>query len=179
MNEIIHNVSVNVMQSDELIRELVERIAGEIGLIIFSLKPTKEFTDEEVALELEVEINDVRKALFALYEIGMAEYKRHRDDETGWMEYHWKINYDKQNDVLKRELNKTRNKLQEKLDAESSTVYYICQNGHIKVSYEEAMELNFMCPKCGVVLEFHDNSLATDKIKEEIGKIEEMLNEIK
>lgn len=164
------------MQSEELIRELIERVAGEVGLIIFALKPKKGFTDEQIAMELGIEINDVRKALFALYEIGMAEYTRHRDDETGWMEYHWKINYDKQMEVLKRELLKTKNKLEEKLDSETSTMYYICQNGHVKVSYAEAMELNFMCPKCGVVLEYHDNTVAADKIREEIRKIDEMLN---
>lgn len=166
------------MQSEELVRELIERVAGEVGLIIFALKPKKGFTDEQIAMELGIEINDVRKALFALYEIGMAEYTRHRDDETGWMEYHWKINYEKQMDVLRRELQKTKNKLEEKLDSETSTMYYICQNGHVKVSYAEAMELNFMCPKCGVVLEYHDNTIAADKIREEIKKIDEMLNAI-
>lgn len=30
-----------------------------------------------------------------MYEIGLAEYRRKKDDETGWMEYYWKINYDK------------------------------------------------------------------------------------
>jgi transcription initiation factor TFIIE subunit alpha len=166
------------MQSDELIRELIERVAGEVGLIIFALKPKKGFTDEQIAIELGIEINDVRKALFALYEVGIAEYSRHRDDETGWMEYHWRINYERQIDVLEKELRKTKSKLEEKLESETSTMYYICQNGHVKVSYAEAMELNFMCPKCGVVLEYHDNSIAADKIREEIKKIEEMLNEM-
>jgi transcription initiation factor TFIIE subunit alpha len=79
---------------------------------------------------------------------------------------------------LRRELLKTKNKLEEKLESETSTVYYICQNGHVKVSYAEAMELNFMCPKCGVVLEYHDNSISADKIREEIKKIDEMLRDI-
>lgn len=94
------------------------------------------------------------------------------------MEYHWRINYERQIDVLEKELRKTKSKLEEKLESETSTMYYICQNGHVKVSYAEAMELNFMCPKCGVVLEYHDNSIAADKIREEIKKIEEMLNEM-
>ncbi|MFO7967683.1 MAG: transcription factor E [Archaeoglobaceae archaeon] len=165
-------------QTEELIRELIERISGEVGLIIYSLRPKNGFTDEQIASELGIEINDVRKALFSLYEVGVAEYTRHRDDETGWMEYHWKINYDKQTEVLKRELQKTKNKLEEKLETETSTMYYICQNGHVKVSYAEAMELDFMCPKCGVVLEYHDSSVAADQIKEEIKKIEDILDQI-
>ncbi len=166
------------MQSDELIRELIERVAGEVGLLIFMLRPNREFTDEQLALELGLEINEVRRALFALYEIGIAEYRRKRDDETGWMEYYWKINYDKQNEVLKRELLKTKEKLEEKLEAETSTVYYICMNGCVKVSYETAMEFGFMCPRCGAPLEYFDNSMATERIREEIMKIEGALKNL-
>jgi transcription initiation factor TFIIE subunit alpha len=172
-------VNVKVAQSDELIRELIERVAGEVGLIIFMLRPKKEFTDEHLALELGIEINDVRKALFSLYEIGIAEYRRNRDDETGWMEYHWKINYDRQTEVLRRELLKTKRKLKEKLEAEISTVYYICVNGCMKVSYENAMELGFTCPRCRATLEYIDSSKATEKIREEISKIEETLGNLR
>lgn len=166
------------MQSDELIRELIERVAGEVGLLIYTLRPDKEFTDEQMALELGLEINEVRRALFALYEIGIAEYRRKRDDDTGWMEYYWKINYDKQNEVLKKELLKTKKKLEEKLEAETATVYYICMNGCVKVSYETAMEFGFMCPRCGSLLEYFDNSIATEKIREEIEKIEEAIRNL-
>lgn len=169
---------MNEIQAEELLQELIERVAGEVGLIIYTLKPKGEFTDEQLALELGIEINEIRKALFSLYELGIAEYKRRRDDETGWMEYYWRINYDKQLDVLKHELEKTKRKLEEKLEAETSTVYYICTNGCIKVSYEEAMELNFTCPKCGGILEYLDSSKANEKIREEIKKIEEMLQSL-
>ena len=167
------------MESNELIRELIERVAGDVGLIIYSLRPRREFTDEQMSEELGIEINDVRKALFALYELGLAEYRRKRDDETGWMEYYWKINYDKQNEVLRRELLKTKRKLEEKLEMEESSIYYICINGCVKISYEEAMEYNFMCPRCGSMLEYFDTSIIVEKVKEEIEKIDEMLNSLK
>ncbi len=169
---------MNSLNTEELIRELIERTAGEVGIIIWELKPKKEFTDEELSIILELEINDVRKALFALYEIGLAEYRRKRDDDTGWIEYYWKINYDRQKEVLKRELLKAKKKLEEKIEDESLKMYYICQNGCIKVSYEQAMELNFICPKCGGVLEYLDSSIAIEKIKEEIKKIEEVISNL-
>ncbi len=170
---------MNVLQAEELIRELIERVAGEIGVIIYELRPKKEFTDEELAMELGIEINEVRKALFALYELGLAEYRRKRDDETGWMEYYWKINYDKVKEVLRRELLKTKRKLEEKLEDETSTVYYICVNGCMKVTYEQAMEFDFTCPKCGAPLEYFDSSIAIEKVREEIEKIDEILESLK
>jgi len=172
-------VNVTVMESDELIRELIERVAGDVGLIIYSLRPKKEFTDEQMSLELGTEINDIRRALFSLYELGLAEYRRKRDDETGWMEYYWKINYEKQNEVLRRELLKTREKLKEKLDEEEMSVYYICVNGCVKISYEEAMECNFACPKCGSQLEYFDTSVIIEKVKEEVARIDEILTNLK
>ena len=169
---------MNVLQEEELIRELIERVAGEIGVIIYELKPKKDFTDEQIAMELGIEINEVRKALFALYELGLAEYRRKRDDETGWMEYYWRINYDKQKDVLKRELLKTKKKLEEKLEDEMNTVYYICVNGCMKITYEQAMEFDFTCPRCGAPLEYFDSSVAIEKVKEEIKKIDEILRSL-
>ena len=163
---------------DELIAELIERVAGELGVIIYSIEIKDEFTDEQLAEELGVEINEVRKALFALYELGLASYRRKKDDETGWMEYYWRINYDKEKEILRKELEKTIEKLERKLEIEDETIYYICINGCIKVKYEEAMELGFICPRCGGQLEYLDSREALIKIKEEIDKIKEMLNKI-
>ncbi|HIP63153.1 MAG TPA: transcription factor E [Archaeoglobus profundus] len=170
---------MNILKSEELIKELIERVAGEVGVIIYEFKPKDEFTDEKLSIELGIDINDVRKALFALYEIGLAEYRRKRDDETGWMEYYWKINYDKQNEILRKELLKTKRKLEEKVKNESSTIYYICINGCMKINYEQAMEYNFICPRCGAQLEYMDSSIAIKKAKEEIKKIDEILNNLK
>ncbi|MEM0350218.1 MAG: transcription factor E [Archaeoglobaceae archaeon] len=164
-----------LMKGDELIAELVSRVAGEIGAILYSLGIKNEFTDDQLALELGIEINEIRKALFAMYEIGLAEYKRRRDDETGWMEYYWKINYDKAKIVLRRELEKTKRNLEKKLENETSAIYYICPNVCVKLNYDEAIANNFSCPNCGSPLEYLDNKEAIKKKKEEIANIEKLL----
>ncbi len=165
-------------EEDELLRELINRVAGKVGLIIYSLKPKKEFTDEQISQKLNIEINEIRKALFALYELGLVEYRRRKDDETGWMEYYWKLNYDKFKSVLKRELMKTLKNLEAKVESEASSIYYICTRGCIKVPYEVAMENNFTCPYCGNSLDYLDNSSTMQKAKEEIEKIKEYLNNL-
>ncbi len=167
------------VQLEELLNELIERVAGEVGLILYSLRLDGEFTDDQLALELGIEINEIRRALFALYEIGLAEYRRRRDDETGWMEYYWKLNYDRAVEVVKRELEKTKKKLEEKLEVESNTIYYICPNMCIKASYDEAMDLNFTCPRCGKMLEYLDCSEAIKKAREEIERIDSILKSLK
>ncbi|ADC64426.1 Transcription factor TFIIE, alpha subunit [Ferroglobus placidus DSM 10642] len=164
-----------ISEVDELLAELIERVAGEIGLVIYSMGLEEEFTDEQIANELGVEINEVRKALFALYEIGLASYRRVKDDDTGWIEYFWKLNYDKEKEVLLRELTKTKRNLEEKLKEEDQSVYYLCKNGCVKVSYEEAMEYNFMCPKCGGMLEYLDNTKAVEAIKKELEHLEKLI----
>ncbi|AIY90914.1 transcription factor E [Geoglobus acetivorans] len=168
-------METQISELDELLVELIERVAGELGVIIYSLGIEGEFTDEQLSQELGVEINDVRRVLFALYEIGLATYRRTRDEETGWMEYYWKISYDRERDVLRKELEKTREKLEAKLEIEDGSVYYICVNGCVKVSYEEAMEFGFSCPKCGDMLEFLDSSGAIEQIREELEKINRLI----
>jgi len=171
-------VGSQAIKLEDLLNELIERVAGEVGLILYSLNINGEFTDDQLALELGIEINEIRRALFALYEIGLAEYRRRRDDETGWMEYYWRINYEKATEVIKRELEKTKRKLEEKLESETSTIYYICPNMCIKASYDEAMEYNFTCPKCGNMLEYLDCTDALGKIKEELRRIEGILDDL-
>ncbi|MEM0215645.1 MAG: transcription factor E [Archaeoglobaceae archaeon] len=163
-------------KGEELIGELVSRVAGEIGAILYSLGIKDEFTDDQLALELGIEINEIRKALFAMYELGLAEYRRKKDDETGWMEYYWRLNYDKARVVLRRELEKTKEKLLRKLEAERNAIYYICPNMCVKVSYDDAISLNFTCPRCQSELQFLDTSSAIQKIEEEIRRIEEILS---
>ncbi|MDK2795359.1 MAG: transcription initiation factor subunit alpha [Archaeoglobaceae archaeon] len=163
-------------KEEELIGELISRVAGEIGAILYSLGIKGEFTDDQLALELGIEINEIRKALFAMYELGLAEYRRKKDDETGWMEYYWKLNYEKSRLILKRELEKTKEKLLKKLEAERNAIYYICPNMCIKVSYDEAISMNFVCPRCQSSLQFLDCSSAIAKIEEEIKNIDEILS---
>lgn len=163
---------------DELIRELIERVAGEVGLIIWDMKPKEDLSDEEMSIILGIEINDIRRALFALYELGLAEYRRKRDEDTGWIEYYWKLRYDRQSEILRRELEKVKRKLEEKISYESENIHYMCENGCVKVRYEEAMELNFVCPRCGGTLEYLDVTEAIEKVRDEIRKIDEILAEL-
>ncbi|MEM2022764.1 MAG: transcription factor E [Archaeoglobaceae archaeon] len=174
----VETAKSDAINLDKLINELIERVAGEVGVLLYSLQLDGEFTDDQLALELGIEINEIRRALFAMYEVGIAEYRRKRDDETGWMEYYWKINYQKVKEVLKKELEKTKSKLKEKLEAESSNIYYICPNICIKVPYDDAMDLNFTCPKCGSTLIYLDCSKAVEKTLEEIKKIEKLISEL-
>jgi transcription initiation factor TFIIE subunit alpha len=169
---------MNDLKSEELVRELIERVAGDVGLIIWDMKPKETFTDEELSIILGIEINDVRRALFSLYELGLAEYRRKRDEDTGWIEYHWKVRFDRQRDVLRRELTKAKMKLEEKIRQETENIYYLCENGCVKVKYEEAMELNFLCPKCGGILEYLDSSSAVEKVMDEIRRLDEILLEL-
>ncbi|MET1124332.1 MAG: transcription factor E [Archaeoglobaceae archaeon] len=171
-------MKAETLNVEALIHELVERVAGEVGAILYSLQIEGEFTDDQLALELQIDVNEIRRALFAMYEIGLAEYRRRRDDETGWMEYYWRINYDKAKDILKKELEKTKKKLQEKLENESSTIYYVCPNFCVKVSYDSAMELNFTCPKCGSMLQYLDCTESIEKTREEISRIEKILSSL-
>ncbi len=56
--------------------------------------PDGEVTDEELAEELDLELNDVRRALFILYENDLATYRRLRDEDSGWLTYLWTFEYD-------------------------------------------------------------------------------------
>ena len=48
-------------------------------------------TDEEIAEKTGIKLNIVRKILYKLYDLKIANYKRSKDPETQWFTYSWKF----------------------------------------------------------------------------------------
>ena len=158
-----------------LVEEYIRRISGEEGLIIFKSAPQKEFTDEEISVQTGLDLNSVRRALFLLYEAGLAEYRREKDEDSGWLTYYWKINTERTKEVIRRELEKARKNFIAKIEYESGNMFYYCEGGCGKFVFEEAMSFNFSCPNCERPLQYADNTRLLEFLENEIKKIESFL----
>jgi|Deesub1362A_J573_1020465.scaffolds.fasta_scaffold00017_168 transcription initiation factor TFIIE subunit alpha len=170
---------MQLAEPEELIlEEFIKRVAGEEGLIIFHNALSREFTDEEISIKTGLDLNSARRALFALYESGLAEYRREKDEDSGWLTYYWKIIPEKGKAVLKRELEKAKRNFKLKIEFESSNMFYYCKNGCGKILFEDAMSFNFVCPNCGSSLDFVDNTKLLEFLEEEIQKIDNMLKSL-
>jgi len=138
--------------------------------------PDGEVTDEELAEELDMELNDVRRALFILYENDLATYRRLRDEDSGWLTYLWTFEYDKIPENLEDEMHRLYEALEERREYERTHEFYLCEVCSIRFEFGEAMDFGFECPECGSPLESMENNHLVDAMDERIEDLRDELN---
>lgn len=169
------------MDEDKLIDEPIvqvylHKIVGSEGISV-ALSPVEgEFTDEELAEEIDAELSDVRRALMILNENDLADYRRERDTESGWLTYLWTFEYQRITDQLYEEMHQLHDMLEKRVEYEKKNEFYECEMCSKEYTFEEAMELTFICPKCQIDLKSKDIELRIEAIKSRIKSIEEELN---
>ena len=161
---------------DPVIQKYLHELVGPTGMPVAAAPPDGEVTDEELAEELGLELNDVRRALFILYENDLAEYRRVRDEDSGWLTYLWTFHYENIPENLETEMHRLLEGLEERRNYERDHQFYLCEVDSIRFEFEEAMEFGFECPECGSPLESMENTRLVDAMEERITELREELN---
>jgi len=160
---------------DPVIQKYLHELVGPKGMPVAAAPPDGEVTDEELAEDLDLELNDVRRALFILYENDLASYRRLRDEDSGWLTYLWTFHYDNIPENLEEEMFRLHDALLERREYERDHEFYLCEVDSIRFEFGEAMEFGFECPQCGSSLE----SLENDRLVEAMDRrIEELRSEL-
>jgi len=159
--------------NDPVVRGYLLQLLGEEGIKIIENMPEGEVTDEAIAEATEVLLNIVRRNLFIMNENKLAVCRRERDSSSGWLTYLWKLDLDDINNQLSKEQRKLIKNLQTRLDFEEGNVFYVCPEGHIRVLFNDAADLEFLCPMCGEDLEFQDNQIIVDALKKRLDALAE------
>ncbi|WP_458188278.1 transcription factor [Haladaptatus sp. NG-WS-4] len=162
--------------SDPVIQKYLHELVGPKGMPVAAAPPDGEVTDEELAEELDLELNDVRRALFILYENDLATYRRLRDEDSGWLTYLWTFEYDKIPGNLEEEMYRLLDALRQREEYERNHEFYLCEICSLRFEFGEAMDFGFECPECGSPLESMDNTMLVDSMDERIDELERELN---
>jgi len=158
------------------VKELIDAVCGDHGHLIISALMERELTDEGLARATGLKVNVVRRILYDLYERRLVNYRRTRDDGTGWYVYHWYVEPKRAMEGLEIHRRQMLEKLRERLEYEKNTLFFRCSNNCPKVSMDVAMELNFTCPTCGERLEHYDNTPVVKSLEERIRVLEGFRN---
>lgn len=158
--------------------ELIEAIYGENAkkIFLYLVKKGTFVPEENIGRELGLRSNEARKLLQALAEEGFISFRRTSSRERG--QHGWYVNYDNLEGVIIARLKRVLEKLKARLEYEDRLDIYFCPVDGSKYSIEEAMAYDFVCPKCGALLEEYDGSKAAEVLKKRIGQIEEALKKI-
>lgn len=174
--EDLYELSLSKKSTETQANSIFKRILHEITedeensvSIIKCLKKGKNI-DEEIAEEMKVGLNVVRRVLYKLNDVGLASYKRSKDPETQWYNYSWKFEENKLFEIIENKYNENSLKLKRILEYEEGNIFFVCENNECKCRYdfEEASENNFLCSDCGCKLEYQDNTSIIADLRKKI-----------
>jgi len=162
---------------DEEFIKVASLFGGEDAVkVVKVLAKTKEGTDDVIATESGVRLNTVRKILYKLYDHALVSATRIRDDKTGWYIFYWKLQPDQLDAFIRSRKRRTLEKLKSRLEHERAHSFFMCKKcSDVRITFEEAMESAFKCPKCGGQLVGTDNSRMIEYLSDLISKLEREL----
>ena len=160
---------------DPVVQTYLHELVGPRGMPVAAAPPDGEVTDEELAEDLGLELNDVRRALFILYENDLASYRRLRDEDSGWLTYLWTFEYESIPGNLQDEMGRLLEALEERREYERNNEFYLCEVDQLRFEFGEAMEFGFECPQCGSELESMENDRLIDAMDERIDELHDTL----
>lgn len=152
------NPELLTLLGDPKVRQLLIDAGGEHTLEIVRAF-SKELSDDDLAKKLKIKISDVRATLNKLHNIGVVQYNRYKDAETGWFSYFWSLNMEKTKGWVDEQM--VRDSAPSDI---SSSEYYYCPKCGTESVYEfaAASDYSFRCPLCNRALEFVDEDAAKD-----------------
>lgn len=141
--------AINDGLADERLKEFLITNIGRYAIeVIKRLDVPK--TDEQLAGELNVKVNEVRRVLNLLGGYGVTRYESDKDSK-GWIEFSWHFDKDKFYEL--RELAHKQAEQKEIALPEECNDFFICEKCYnvnkIVLPFDTAFEYNFKCPECG------------------------------
>ncbi len=167
MEEILENPAI---------KAYLLRLIGEEGIDLLLKYPEEgEFSDEDLAAQTGINLNSVRHTLYTLYEKRLAEYRRIKNNETGWLTYLWHLRMDQIYEAIKEDMETALEKLENRERYEEENDFYICKTDGILFTFNQAMDSNFECPNCGQQVEHFENEVLVRALKHRIRAMKESL----
>jgi transcription initiation factor TFIIE subunit alpha len=164
----------NELVEQSVVQRYLHELVGTEGMQLALNPPEGEVTDEEIAEDMNLDVNVVRRTLIILNENNLADYRRVRDQDSGWLTYYWAFQYQNIPDQLEEHMEHLVDLLKEREDYERQNEFYRCTVCGERQSFNEAMELQFTCPRCSSDLEVEEYGIL-DLIEKRRKEIEEEL----
>ena len=162
---------MTAIDTDTLHDILIETMSTDHITVIKLLSEPRH--DEDIAGELDVKATVVRTLLNDLHAKSLVEYERTKNTKTGWYTYLWKKRNDKIDEYITAYLKDKSKKLKQELEGEIGAITFNCPCS--RITFDDAMEVNFMCSKCNEAFAEFDNSGVITEIEDEIAKIDALL----
>jgi transcription initiation factor TFIIE subunit alpha len=165
--------------------ESIFKILTELGLdvtegtekIIRVLDKNEIINENDLADDLGVKINDIRKALYKLGRLGFVTYSKEKDvNKKWWYVYNWQLDKAK---IHYKYIQHLRGILhtKERMLLDEQKYEFQCRKCKKKYTYEEAMEYDFICrsDSCSGVVRQVTNSRLISQLTKDIMELLETI----
>ncbi|BEP17116.1 transcription factor [Pyrofollis japonicus] len=160
----------------KFVEKLLDANARQVFQVLF--EEGEELTEVDIAEKTGLKLNAIRRALNMLAEQGLVVYRRQKHPEKNRLIFYWKVNYEALPAIIEARKKATLEKLKTLLSKEESTMYYVCPNDGTRYTFEEALEHEFVCPRCGTMLvPDKDRELRIQILSQYISMLEAEINE--
>jgi len=158
------------------ITNVITRILGSDGMDLYQLLKEKDNRSEfEIAELLDIDIKLVRRNLYKLYNNNLVSFTRKKDKTKGWYIYYWTLKKENIKHAYIKRLKAQLEKLEELRDNETGQLYYACPPtcdiGSVRLDFDSAMEYEFHCPECGILLNQEDTESRVAQLEKKIEEI--------
>jgi len=136
----------------DLLLEMGFILDPEILKVLKLLENKQSVSEDVIAEKLKLKVNAARKLLYALHTKGITAYTKKRDPKKKWWYlYYWSIDKPHVQALVNEYKRKLLEHKQKELESEKQFAFE-CQACTEKYTYEDALESEFTCPKCGSLL---------------------------
>jgi transcription factor E len=154
----LNRQDISRLLSDRYTRHLVIDSGGEYALEIIR-GFVNNTSDEDMAKKLKIKISDVRATLNKLHSLGIVDYTRHKDSETGWFSYYWFLNVAKMKEWVGKRIDEDHRKM----DFSGGEHYYCPGCGGASIhDFVSASDFGFKCPTCSASLDYLSEEKANE-----------------
>ncbi|MCE4611504.1 MAG: transcription factor [Desulfurococcales archaeon] len=147
--------------------------AVHIFHLILSESSRGGLSDDDIESMTGYKQSEIRRVLRLLEDYGIAVHRRKRHPEKEVARYFWRVDADSINIVLLNRKKMVLQKLKERLVFEEANTFYVCPHDGSRYTLEEALKHDYLCPRCGSVLEEDSRSAGVEKLREKIRRLEE------
>lgn len=151
------------------INAVIKEVAGKEAIeLVNYLQKNENVSEFDIAEHLCTELNTTRSLLYKLHKENLVSSIKKRDANSGWYVYFWSFKRSRVNDLIKNIKVKRLEELKNNLSPEE--FYFVCNQNCANLDFENATNLEFKCPECGLIMNQKQNN--NEKLKKEITLLE-------
>lgn len=158
---------------ENVVEDLLKEVAGPDTIpLVRYIRGKINVSEFKIAEKLNINVNQVRNMLYRLSQHNLVSSVRKKDKKKGWYIYYWTFHNNEAQSLIITLKKRKIEQLKRRLEEESMIHYFSCPDGHVLMSFEDAMEHNFKCRECGRLLKEDDNKKTIESLKRKINDLE-------